>query len=55
MPVLAVVGVSNLVLTSKFIVRVQALDGVCGGRNIYTASSRTFLLSVIDGLYYRHH
>jgi hypothetical protein len=32
-----------------------ALEGVRGGRKVYTGSSRTFLLPVIGGLSYRYH
>jgi hypothetical protein len=50
------VGVSNLAPTSKFILRVPGFfGGVSGGRKIYTGSSRTSRLPVIDALRYWHH
>jgi hypothetical protein len=47
------VGVSYLVPTSKFIVRIPGSRGVSGGRKIYTGSDRTSLHLVIGGLRYR--
>jgi hypothetical protein len=49
---LVIVGVSYLALTSKFIVRVWAPEGVHGGRKVYTRSGRTSLYLVIGGLRY---
>jgi hypothetical protein len=49
------VGVSNLAPTNKFIVRVPSSSGAHGRHRIYTSSSRTSILLIIDGLRFRHH
>jgi hypothetical protein len=49
------VGVSNLALTSKFIVRVLGSGGWVRWHKIYTGSGGTYLLPVTGGLRYRQH
>ena len=49
------VGVLNLAPQVNLLCVFRALDGVSGGRKIYTGSGRTSLHPVIDGLHYRHH
>jgi hypothetical protein len=49
------VGVSYLAPTCKILCVFRALEGVRGGRKIYTCSDRTFLYLVTGGLRYHHH